>query len=102
MVQFRAPPAGGSPAYDGRVEHLVLSGQVARFYALEDRYDCRTSEGTRHDGPEHEAKDTWCYHGVTPYDVKRQAVQPPALPIGSCGTPLEENAYVFHRRVFAS
>jgi hypothetical protein len=35
VVQFRAPPAGPSPSYDGRVEHLE-SGQVARFHSLEE------------------------------------------------------------------
>jgi hypothetical protein len=35
VVQFRAQPAGVSPSYDGRVEHLV-SGQVARFHSLEE------------------------------------------------------------------
>jgi hypothetical protein len=35
VVQFRAPSAGESSSYDGRVEHLV-SGQVARFHALEE------------------------------------------------------------------
>src|SRR5215510_16016748 len=34
VVQFRRPPTGAPASYDGRVEHLV-SGQVARFYALE-------------------------------------------------------------------
>jgi hypothetical protein len=35
VVQFRAPPPGGSPTYDGRVEHLV-SGQQACFHSLEE------------------------------------------------------------------
>jgi hypothetical protein len=35
VVQFRSPPTGVSPSYDGRVEHLV-SGQVARFHSLEE------------------------------------------------------------------
>jgi hypothetical protein len=35
VVQFRASPAGPSPSYDGRVEHLD-SGQVARFHSLEE------------------------------------------------------------------
>ncbi|MGH8069346.1 MAG: hypothetical protein ACRERE_29745 [Candidatus Entotheonellia bacterium] len=35
VVQFRAPPPGASPRYEGRVEHLV-SGQVARFHSLEE------------------------------------------------------------------
>jgi hypothetical protein len=35
VVQFRAPPTGAASAYDGRVEHLV-SGQAARFHALEE------------------------------------------------------------------
>jgi hypothetical protein len=35
VVQFRAPPTGGSPTYDGRVEHLV-SGQETRFHSLEE------------------------------------------------------------------
>ena len=35
VVQFRAPPLGGSSTYDGRVEHLV-SGQEARFHSLEE------------------------------------------------------------------
>jgi hypothetical protein len=34
-VQFRAPPTGASPPYEGRVEHLV-SGQVMRFHSLEE------------------------------------------------------------------
>ena len=35
VVQFRSPPTGVPAGYEGRVEHLV-SGQVARFYALEE------------------------------------------------------------------
>jgi len=35
VVQFRTQPTGAPSAYDGRVEHLV-SGQVARFHALEE------------------------------------------------------------------
>ena len=35
VVQFRTHPPGAPAGYDGRVEHLV-SGQVARFYALEE------------------------------------------------------------------
>jgi hypothetical protein len=35
VVQFYAPPSGGSPTYDGRVEHLV-SGQEVRFHSLEE------------------------------------------------------------------
>jgi hypothetical protein len=35
VVQFRAPPTGGSPFYDGHVEHVV-SGQVIRFHSLEE------------------------------------------------------------------
>jgi hypothetical protein len=35
VVQFRAQPAGPSPCYEGRVEHVV-SGQVARFHSLEE------------------------------------------------------------------
>jgi hypothetical protein len=35
VVQFRALTAESSPAYDGRVEHLV-SGQEARFHSLEE------------------------------------------------------------------
>ena len=35
VVQFRVQPPGAPAGYDGRVEHLV-SGQVARFYALEE------------------------------------------------------------------
>ena len=35
VVQFRLPPAGAPSRYDGRVEHLV-SGQAARFHALEE------------------------------------------------------------------
>jgi len=35
VVQFRAPPAGASPPYEGRVEHLA-SYQVARFHSLEE------------------------------------------------------------------
>ncbi len=35
VVQFRATAPEGSPAYDGRVEHLV-SGQEARFHSLEE------------------------------------------------------------------
>jgi hypothetical protein len=35
VVQFRLPPTGGSPGYEGRVEHLV-SGQVVRFHSLEE------------------------------------------------------------------
>jgi hypothetical protein len=35
VVQFYAPSQGGSPAYTGRVEHLV-SGQQARFHSLEE------------------------------------------------------------------
>ena len=34
VVQFRSPPTGALAGYAGRVEHLV-SGQVARFHALE-------------------------------------------------------------------
>ena len=33
--QFRIQPPGAPAGYDGRVEHLV-SGQVARFHALEE------------------------------------------------------------------
>ena len=35
VVQFRSPPTRAPAGYEGRVEHLV-SGQVARFYALEE------------------------------------------------------------------
>jgi hypothetical protein len=35
VVQFRPQPAGASPSYDGRVEHLA-SYQVARFHSLEE------------------------------------------------------------------
>jgi hypothetical protein len=35
VVQFRAPPTGSSPSYEGRIEHLE-SGQVARFHSLEE------------------------------------------------------------------
>jgi hypothetical protein len=35
VVQFRAPPTGASPSYEGRVEHVV-SGQVIRFHSLEE------------------------------------------------------------------
>jgi hypothetical protein len=35
VVQFRLPAPGAPAGYDGRVEHLV-SGQVARFHALEE------------------------------------------------------------------
>jgi hypothetical protein len=35
VVQFRALPTGASPAYEGRVEHVV-SGQVMRFHSLEE------------------------------------------------------------------
>jgi hypothetical protein len=35
VVQFRPQPAGASPSYDGRVEHLT-SYQVARFHSLEE------------------------------------------------------------------
>jgi hypothetical protein len=35
VVQFRAPPTGASPSYDGRVEHVV-SGQVRSFHSLEE------------------------------------------------------------------
>jgi hypothetical protein len=35
VVQFRATPTGASPSYEGRVEHVV-SGQVIRFYSLEE------------------------------------------------------------------
>jgi hypothetical protein len=35
VVQFRAPPTGAAPCYEGRVEHLV-SGQVARFHVLDE------------------------------------------------------------------
>lgn len=34
-MQFRAPATGASLSYAGRVEHLV-SGQAARFHALEE------------------------------------------------------------------
>jgi len=35
VVQFRAQPPGAPLSWDGRVEHIV-SGQVARFHALEE------------------------------------------------------------------
>ena len=35
VVQFRRQPPGAPAGYDGRVEHLV-SGEVARFHALEE------------------------------------------------------------------
>jgi hypothetical protein len=35
VVQFRAQPAGASPSFEGRVEHLA-SYQVARFRSLEE------------------------------------------------------------------
>jgi hypothetical protein len=35
VVQFRAPPTAVSSAYDGHVEHVV-SGEAARFHALEE------------------------------------------------------------------
>ena len=35
VVQFRPQPAGASPSYEGRVEHLA-SYQVARFHSLEE------------------------------------------------------------------
>jgi hypothetical protein len=35
VVQFRLHPPGAPSGYAGRVEHLV-SGQVARFYSLEE------------------------------------------------------------------
>ena len=35
VVQFRAPPTGASPSYNGRVEHVV-SGQVIRFHSLDE------------------------------------------------------------------
>jgi hypothetical protein len=35
VVQFRAPPTGASPSYDGRVEHVV-SGQVIPFHSPEE------------------------------------------------------------------
>jgi hypothetical protein len=35
VVQFRAQPAGASPSFEGRVEHLA-SYQVARFHSLEE------------------------------------------------------------------
>jgi hypothetical protein len=35
VVQFRAPPTGAPPSYDGRVEHVV-SGQFIRFHLLEE------------------------------------------------------------------
>jgi len=35
VVQFRRQPTGAPAGYDGRVEHLV-SGEVARFHALEE------------------------------------------------------------------
>jgi hypothetical protein len=35
VVQFRAPPPGGTLIYDGRVEHLV-SGEEGRFHSLEE------------------------------------------------------------------
>jgi hypothetical protein len=35
VVQFRAQRGGVASSYAGRVEHLV-SGQVARFHALEE------------------------------------------------------------------
>ena len=35
VVQFRAPPTGSLPSYEGRIEHLE-SGQVARFHSLEE------------------------------------------------------------------
>jgi hypothetical protein len=35
VVQFRAQPAGASPSFEGRVEHLA-SYRVARFHSLEE------------------------------------------------------------------
>jgi hypothetical protein len=35
VVQFRVQPAGPSPSYAGRVEHLD-SGQVARFHSPDE------------------------------------------------------------------
>jgi hypothetical protein len=35
VVQFRPRPAGASPSFEGRVEHLA-SYQVARFHSLEE------------------------------------------------------------------
>jgi hypothetical protein len=35
VVQFRTSPTGVPSCYEGRVEHLV-SGQVVRFYSLEE------------------------------------------------------------------
>ncbi len=35
VVQFRPHPAGASPSFEGRVEHLA-SYQVARFHSLEE------------------------------------------------------------------
>ena len=35
VIQFRAPTAGASPRYEGRIEHLA-SYQVARFQSLEE------------------------------------------------------------------
>jgi hypothetical protein len=35
VVQFRAPPTGASPSYEGLAEHVV-SGQVLRFHSLEE------------------------------------------------------------------
>jgi hypothetical protein len=35
VVQFRSPPTGGAPSYEGRVEHLA-SYQVAHFHSLEE------------------------------------------------------------------
>ncbi len=35
VVQFRAQPAGASPSFEGRVEHLA-SHQVTRFRSLEE------------------------------------------------------------------
>jgi hypothetical protein len=35
VVQFRAPPTGASPSYEGLAEHVV-SGQALRFHSLEE------------------------------------------------------------------
>lgn len=35
VVQFRVPPMGEPPSWDGRVEHLD-SGQVAHFHSPEE------------------------------------------------------------------
>jgi hypothetical protein len=35
VVQFRPHPAGASPSFEGRVEHLA-SYQVARFHSWEE------------------------------------------------------------------